>query len=56
MIRGNALYRLNPDTLDLTPVAALSRSFELPLWVGGDIYGVLGGEVVKVAEAARGGK
>lgn len=47
MAHGETLYRLNVETLDLTPAAKLSRAFELPVWVGPDIYGVAGGELVK---------
>ncbi|MFA7160351.1 MAG: hypothetical protein WC299_13710 [Kiritimatiellia bacterium] len=49
MIRDKILSRLNPETLDLTPVARLSRSVDLPCWAGQDLYGIFGCEVVKVA-------
>lgn len=49
MLRGQTLCRLNTRTLDLTPVAALSRPFDLPVWSGDEIYGIAGGDVVTVA-------
>jgi hypothetical protein len=48
MLHGNKLCCLNTDTLDLEPVASFDRRFDLPLWVGRDIFGVAGGNVVRV--------
>jgi hypothetical protein len=52
MLRGRALHRLNVETLELTPVVELDRALELPVWCGGDIYGVIGGELVRITGAS----
>ena len=41
------LHELDPKTLALKPVCKLDRDFGHPVWNGQDVYGRIGGELVK---------
>lgn len=43
------LARLDPNTLEMKSVGQLERKFGFPTWIGNELYGTSGGELVRVA-------
>ncbi len=48
LFANQALYRLDPTTLQMQAVARLERMLGAPFWIGKELYGRIGGQVVKV--------
>jgi len=49
LIRQQELCLLNPETLEIRPVARLERAMQLCRWVGEHLYGASGGELLTTA-------
>jgi len=47
-LSDGALYELNTKTLELRPLDHIEGSLNYPTWVGKDLYGTQGGELVRV--------
>ena len=48
IFKGTSLYRLNVDTLELTPVGKLPKALVPAVWIGDNLYGATGGELFRV--------
>ncbi len=48
VLAADTLYRLEDETLALSPVGAISKGIDYPVWIGKELYGAHGGELIRV--------